>query len=184
MLRTNLSTKPFYNERALHAALAAVALLVVALTVFNLTQIVLLTRRQSALASQADAAENTARGLRARAAAARQSINTKQLDASSAAAKEANAVIGQRLFSWTELLNRLETTLPDDVRITSMRPTVDAKGEITLLMTVVGRKVEDIDRFMGNLQNTGAFTDVFPREETAAEDGLRQATIEGRYLAR
>ena len=62
--------------------------------------------------------------------------------------REANLLIGRRLFSWTDLLGRLETTLPDDVRITSMRPDIDRNGEITVQMTVVGRRVEDIDRFM------------------------------------
>ena len=32
MLRTNLSTRPFYNERAVHVALGLVALVVLALT--------------------------------------------------------------------------------------------------------------------------------------------------------
>ena len=35
MLRTNLSTRPFYNERLVHLVLALVAVLVVAVTVLN-----------------------------------------------------------------------------------------------------------------------------------------------------
>ena len=69
MLRTNLSTRPFYNERGVHGVLGVTALIVVALTIFNLTQIVLLTRRQSSLSSQAAAAETrAARAARARGA--------------------------------------------------------------------------------------------------------------------
>ena len=184
MLRTNLSTRPFYNERGIHAGLGLVGLIVIALTIFNLTQIALLSRRQAVLAGQATSAENRARDLRAHAASVRRGLDSKRLEAISTAARDANAIIGQRLFSWTDLLNRLETTLPPDVRITSMRPNVDSKGAITVVMTVVGRRVEDIDRFMENLQSTGSFSDVFPREETATDDGLRQASIEGRYLSK
>ena len=184
MLRTNLSTRPFYNERGVHAVLAVGAAIVLALTLFNLTQIVLLSRTQSDLSGRAVAAENRARDLRSHAVSVRQSVNSKDLDAIAGAASEANTLIGQRLFSWTELLNRLETTLPDDVRITSMRPQVERDGAVTIAMTVVGRRVEDIDRFMGNLEGTGKFADVFSREEISTDDGLRQASVEGRYLTK
>jgi len=182
MLRTNLSTRPFYNEHGIHAGLAAVTVLVGALTIFNVTEIVLLTRRQVDLSNQTSTAEMRAQNLRAHANSVRKSINPKELDAVSAAAREANLLIGRRLFSWTDLLGRLETTLPDDVRITSMRPDIDRNGEITVQMTVVGRRVEDIDRFMENLEKTGAFTDVLSKEETTSDDGLRQTSVEGRYL--
>jgi hypothetical protein len=182
MLRTNLSTKPFYNERAIHAALAVAAVIVATLTMFNLTQIVLLTRQQSELSSHITAAENRARQLRADAVSVRQGIDQKQLETVAGAAREANTLIGLRLFSWTDLLNRLETTLPADVRILSMHPRIDKDGTVTVLITAVGRRVEDIDRFMENLEATGAFADVFSKEETATDDGLRQVLMEGRYL--
>jgi hypothetical protein len=182
VLRTNLSTKPFYNVRAIHSAAALVGLVVIALTLFNVTQIVLLSRQQSDLNSRAEAAEQQARQLRSHAASLRKTIDPKQLEAISGAAREANVLIGQRLFSWTDLLNRLETTLPDDVRITAMRPRVEKDGTVTVVMGVVGKRVEDIDRFMANLEANGAFADVFAREENGTEEGLRLGTIEGRYL--
>ena len=184
MLRTNLSTRPFYNERGVYAALGVVGAIVLALTIFNLTQIVLLSRKQSDLSRRAAAAESRARDLLAHAVSVRRGLNPKELDAIASAAVEANTLIGQRLFSWTELLNRLETTLPDDVRITTMRPQIAKDDAVKVFMTVVGRRVEDIDRFMENLEATGAFADVFSRDEISADDGLRQASVEGRYLAK
>jgi hypothetical protein len=182
MLRTNLSPRPFYNERGIHAGLGLAGVIVIGLTIFNLTQIVVLTRKQSDLNNRATTAENRAHELLAHANVVRRGLNPKDLDAISSAAREANALIGQRLFSWTDLLNRLETTLPDDVRITSMRPTIDKDSKVVISMTVVGRRVEDIDRFFENLEGTGAFSDVFSRDETSTDDGLRQTSIEARYL--
>jgi hypothetical protein len=182
MLRTNLSTRPFYNERGVHAGLGAVAVAVMVLTIFNLSQIVVLTRRQSDLSSRAAAAENRARDLRAHADAMRQRVDPRELESVSGSAREANLLIGRRLFSWTDLLNRLETTLPDEVRITALLPVIDKEGKIFVDMTVVGRRVEDIDRFMENLDRTGVFTDVFSRNESSTNDGLRQTSIEARYL--
>jgi hypothetical protein len=181
MLRTNLSTRPFYNERGVHALLGIATMILVILTAYNLFEIVVLTREQSELGGKATAAESRARDLRAHAAQVRQGLDTKKLDAISAEAREANAIIGQRLFSWTDLLNRLETTLPEDVRIVSMRPSVDPDGNIQIQMIVTSRRFVDIDTFFKNLEGTGAFADMLSRDQITNEDGLLQATVEGRY---
>ena len=56
--------------------------------------------------------ERRAATLRADAERARRSVDRAQLETVAAAAREANRLIDQRTFSWTELLNRLEATLP------------------------------------------------------------------------
>jgi hypothetical protein len=184
MLRTNLSTRPFYNERGVHGLLAVTALVVAAFTIFNLTQIVLLTRRYSSLRSEAAAADARSQQLRAQAAQTRQGVDTKQLDSISSAAREANDIINQRLFSWTDLLNRFdESTMPDDVRITSLRPRVERDGTVTVTMTVAARSVDDIEEFMANLEKTSAFSDVFPLQDERSETGFVLTTIEGKYAA-
>jgi Tfp pilus assembly protein PilN len=101
----------------------------------------------------------------------------------SGAAREANVIISQRLFSWTELLNRLESTMPDNVRITSLRPRVERDGGITVVMTVTGTSTEQIETFMANLEATSAFTDVFASEDRLTDEGQVQATVEGKYAS-
>ena len=182
MLRTNLSTRPFYNERGVHAVLLVAAVVVAALTIFNVTQIVLLTRRQSSLASEAAASDRRAAELRAHAAQTRAGVNTKQLEEISGAAREANTIIGQRLFSWTGLLTTFEKTLPDNVRITSLRPTVDRDGTITVTIMVNAQSVDDIEQFMANLEATKAFSDVYPLDDEPAEGGGVRASLEGKYV--
>ncbi len=181
MLRTNLSTRPFYNERGIHGVLGITALIVIVVTIFTLTQIVLLTRRQSSLSNRATAAEARAAELKTQAARTRQAVDVKQLDSISGAAREANEIIGQRLFSWTDLLNRLEKTLPDNVRITSLRPSVERDGEVTVTMTVAAESVDDIEQFMANLEATTAFSDVYPLDDEPAEGGGVRASLEGKY---
>jgi Tfp pilus assembly protein PilN len=182
MLRTNLSTRPFYNERGVHGMLAVTAVIVAAFTIFNLTQIVLLTQRYSSLRSEAAAADARSQQLRAQTAQTRQAVDAKQLDSISSAAREANDIINQRLFSWTDLLNRFnENTMPDDVRITSLRPRVEPNGTVTVTMTVAARSVDDIEEFMANLEKTTAFSEVFPLQDERNESGDLLATIEGKY---
>ncbi len=183
MLRTNLSTRPFYNERRVHALLMIVTALLIAVTAFNLVEIVVLSREQSDLGGRADASEERARELRAHAVQVRQGLDIQKLDNISTEAREANAIIGQRLFSWTELLNQLGDALPEDVRILSMRPRIEPDGTITIQMIVMSRRFTDIDTFVKNLEGTGSFADVLPRDQITNEEGYLQATVEGRYLA-
>jgi Fimbrial assembly protein (PilN) len=181
MLRSNLSTRPFYNERAVHLLLVLGAVLVLAFTFFNVTRIVSLSRENTDLVVRAGDEEGRARQLRTAAERTRQSLDPKVIDAVSASAREANAIIDRRLFSWTALFNYLETTLPDDVRITSVRPQTEG-GNVRVLFTVIGRRAEDVDRFMDALEATRAFKDVLSIDERTLEDGNLLTVLEGQYL--
>ena len=182
MLRSNLSTRPFYNERAVHLLLALAAVLMLAFTVFNVARIVSLSRENTDLVVRAGDEESRARQLRAAAQRTRQSLDPKAIEAVSASAREANAIIDRRLFSWTELFNYFETTLPDDVRITSVRPQTDRNGNVKISITAIARRVEDVDRFMDALETTRAFRDVLSIDERTTEEGDLLAVIEAQYV--
>ena len=53
MIRTNLSTRPFYNERAVQLVLLAAGLVVLAATPFNVMNILQLSRQDTQPATQA-----------------------------------------------------------------------------------------------------------------------------------
>ncbi len=181
MLRHNLSTRPFYNERAVHVVLALVSLLAVVATGVNAWQFSALSGRNGQLQSRLQAAERKADDLRTRAAGLRTSINAKDLDLTIMAADEANILIDRRVFSWTELFNQFETTLPESVRIASVRPRIDKGIGMTLLVVVVAKNAEGIDSFIEKLEKTGTFTGLLSREEFVREDGTLQATLQGVY---
>jgi Tfp pilus assembly protein PilN len=180
VLKSNLATRPFYNERGVRTALVAIGVLVFALTLFNLVRFAMLSSQQSALDEQIARDEQAAASLMQSAARIRQSINQRELTEVSRAARDANAIIARRTFSWTELFNRIEETLPPDVMLTSVRPSFD-KGTTQVSMTVVGRRVEDVDRFMEQLEQTRAFVEVLSTEEKRNDDGTYLVTLSGEY---
>jgi hypothetical protein len=59
MLRTNLSTRPFYNIRAVRLALAAAAAIVTAITIFNVVQSIALSAREGELSQTRARVVNT-----------------------------------------------------------------------------------------------------------------------------
>lgn len=181
MLHTNLATRPFYNTRAVWAVLGALGLAVVLVTLFNVVQFIRLRGLERTLGSEAAQVETQAAGLRAEATRIRAQIDPADMAAVASAAREANAIIGQRVFSWTDLLTRFERTLPGDVRITSIQPRIDRSGGVALTITAEGRRVADIEVFLDALDRDGAFREVLAREERTNQDGLIDAVIEAAY---
>ena len=182
MLRTNLSTKPFYNVRAVQIALGIVAGLVLAVTLFNVVQIVRLAASQRTLGAHATEAEAEAARLRGEAAQARAQVNPQELTVVANAAREANGIIDQRAFSWTSLFGQFESTLPPDVRITAVRPRLERSGTFVVAVAAQARRAEDLDAFVEALESKGAFRDVLAVQEQTNDAGLIEAVIEGTYV--
>ena len=180
MIQTNLSTRPFYNERAVNLALLALAVVVVAATVFNVTRVIQLSHNDTVQATQASRDEKRAADLRRSAERLRATVDPRQIDLVSIQARRANDLIDRRTFSWTDLFNRFETTLPDDVRLTSVRPRIVPREGTILTITVVAKGVEDVNEFVLNLERNGAFINPLPLEDRFV-DGLLEATIETKY---
>ncbi len=182
MIRTNLATRPFYNERAVQTWLLLAALLVAVVTAFNVTRVLQYSRSDTQLGGEASRDEARAADLRQQAARLRATVDPKQLDFASTEARQANDLIDRRTFSWTELFNRFETTLPDEVRITSVRPRLDKQNGIVLGITVVARGVDDVYAFMEKLQATKAFAALHPVEEHYNDVGLLESQLEATYV--
>jgi hypothetical protein len=146
MLRTNLSTRPFYNERGVRAGLLALGVLALGLTLFNALEIVQL-QGQSRDARQTIAQnEAQSRDMLEKARVIRRSIDRTKLNTVQIAAREANALIDRRTFSWTELLNQFQSTLPADVRIAGVMPQVDEDGRRLVQITIFSRVLPRSDR--------------------------------------
>ena len=182
MIRTNLSTRPFYNERLVRLWLIATTLAVLAATAFNASRVLRYSRSDTRLATQASHDEARAADLRQQALRLRASVDPKQVDYAAADARQANELIDRRTFSWTELFNRFETTLPDDVRIASVRPRVDRDHGFMLVINVTAKSVDDVNTFIVNLENTGAFMNIRPADERTDEAGMLQSSLEAVYL--
>lgn len=181
MIRTNLSTRPFYNTRAVRLWLSALALLVVAATVFNIGRVLQYTRSDSVLGTQASQDAERAAALRTEAAQLRSSVDSRQVARVSTEAQLANDLIDRRVFSWTALFNLFEDTLPANVRVTSVRPTVDREGRILLTITVVARAIDDVNQFMENLETTGSFRGLLVRQDQVNEAEQIEASLETYY---
>jgi hypothetical protein len=181
MLRTNLATRPFYNERAVRLGIASAVVIVGALTAFNAAEILTLSQKNADLTARAASAEGRSRSLREQASALRKTVDQGDIALVQAASREANLLIERRAFSWTDLFNRFEETLPANVRIAAVQPQIDDQGRMLVAVTVISKRVEDLDSFIEELERTRAFRGVLSRQEVSEEDGALRSVIQGYY---
>ena len=165
----------------MHLALELVGILVLALTTFNVTQVVTLSGRHTALTTRADRVEATADDVARQTLTIQRNLDRDELEVADTNVRAANTLIDQRVFSWTEFFNRIESTLPADVMQTSVRPEIEP-DEMAVSMGVLGRRVEEIETFIEQLEATGAFAELLPLTEEPTNEGLYRATLRGRYL--
>jgi hypothetical protein len=181
MLRGNLATRPFYNERIVTLLLALVAAVVLALTVTNVTRLLQLSARRSELRAQIGADEAAAARIRQNAANVQKGVDRNALVVLAGSAREANALIDQRTFSWTTLLTFIEGAIPMGVHLTSITPDFK-KEDIIITMMLVGKQAEEVTNFMNGLEATGSFYDVGATVVGATDEGFDRVTIKAWYL--
>lgn len=181
MLRTNLSSRPFYNERLATFIIGVVGVVAVAVLVVSVQQVVSLSSTRTRLRAQTARDDAAASRADAQSIELQKQINNKSLRGLALSTQEANKLIDERTFSWTVFFGLIEKTLPNDVRVVSVAPVTDKTGFL-VTMTVVSKRTEDLATFIGSLQGTGAFYDVLPRQEDATDDGNRRTSLEARYL--
>ena len=182
MVRINLSTRPFYNERLVTFLIALAGVIAIGVAAFSVQQILSLSAKRTELRgriAQAEAATNRAN---VEAATIRKTINDRALRSLALSTTQANRLIDERTFSWTVFFDIIGKTLPDDVRIDSVAPSIDKDG-VLVFMTIVSKRTDDLATFIERLQSTGAFYDVLPQQEDSTEDGSRRTTVVARYLS-
>jgi type IV pilus assembly protein PilN len=170
----NLATRPFADLKPilkrLRIAMGALALLAIALGtgVYVLDQKAKQTRnRDRALDLQIARIDRERQGYQAMM---RQPQNAVVL----AEARNLNQLFEEKTFSWTLAMEDLEVVLPSGVQVTTLEPTRDKDGHITLHLRVLGPRDRAI-QLVQNLEHAKRF--VRPRivgESSETEGGPNQ----------
>jgi Tfp pilus assembly protein PilN len=182
VIRTNIATRPFEEERAIQRWLGLAGGLVLAATLANTWALVHYTRSDSELKAQAAHDEARAVELRTEATRLRRTAATAAPAAVASETERARALVTRRTFSWTDLFTQLEATLPPEARITSIRPSIRERDRTALEIAIVARGVDAVDRFLRSLEETGQFTGVLSRDERVNEDGQIEAFVVTAYV--
>ena len=156
----NLSTRPFKPYRAVNLGLFV---LLVVLGLVSAAQ-VMSYQQYAGLASESRTVE---KDVKEQADLLAREIQTLEGDLvkNNAQMKLAevellNTLILKKSFSWTSVFANLERSMPENVRLVSLRPFVDEEGRTGLNMEIRGRSLGDANEFLRTLESSHIFTDV------------------------
>ena len=180
MLKINLATRPFYNERVIDTVLLLLGTGALVLMALGGRTVLQLSNTYADVVRTAELSELQTGTVTQEMVTLNQSVSEDELERLRLSAAEANRLIDQRVFSWTELFNVIEETLPDRVMLTGLRPT-GTSGSMSLTIGVIGERVTDIEQFIEELEATGSVDNVLARQEQRTENGMYSAQLTGEF---
>jgi len=162
----NLASQPFRSDRAILAASIAVTLLLCG-TLSVLISLALADRAQLAdVRSDIDRLNRQTRQVAAEQskldAALRQPENAEVLEHS----VFFNDLLRRKGISWTRIFADLEKTVPYNVRVVQIHPTIDAQNRIVLDLQVAAESSEPVIALMKSLENA-PFSNPQPKTQQA-----------------
>jgi len=166
-LPLNLATEPMRRDRPILVASAAVG----ALLCITLAALIglLVTDRQAMAQSHVTIAQVQKQMARVNAEQAKVDAQIRQPENASLLYRSDlyNALIRRKAVSWTRIFSDLETVLPYDVRIVSIRPQLNARNELALDMVVAAQTPEPVIGFISKMETSNLFGILTQTSQTA-----------------
>lgn len=183
-LHPNLATRPYRDYRPVWAVAGTFILLTAALLAYNAQTAWRYFATTQETRGEIEKLEQEIARERERATAARQAVARYDTETLQQRSLFVNERIAERAFSWSALLDDLESVLPNDVRLTRLTPKPIRGGGYLISMDCVSKSedgmVSLIRRFFGNPK----FARPTPTSEAVSDEGLYVFSINVEYQPR
>jgi Tfp pilus assembly protein PilN len=170
--RLDFARRPFRDERpvllAAGLAFAAAALLLAE----NVHLYRAFHRDMEGTGRQIEFLENRRSRAARDAEQSRAALNSYRVSALAQESRGLLRIVGERRFSWTRLLSRLERTLPPEVRVTRLTPQFEETGETTMTIGLLGKDADSVVRTIAAFARDPAFDSVALHSESSPEKGV------------
>lgn len=172
-LHLNLASRPYRDYRPLYAVVVLASLAIFFLMLNNAETGYRYLRDTKSTRAQIDSVERQAALEEQRTRDLDQRLRAVNVKLLAAETQFANARLAERAFSWSELLDRLERVLPDDVRIESVAPSFARNGLVHLTLAAYGKNGDSMVRTLDRLNHDDHFAGPFPNSEEHTDAGYR-----------
>ncbi len=180
-LHLNLASRPYRDYKPVYAVVVVSSLLIAFMMLNNVDTYYRYIRetkttraRIAAIDSQTEQEQRTTDALTQRL----RGINVRQLAEQT---QFVNAQLAERAFSWSELLDRLEHVLPNDVRIESISPSFDKTGLVRLSLLASAKTGTGMITTLDHLNRESQFAHAFPTSEDKNSDGTYHFGVNVEY---
>jgi hypothetical protein len=170
-LHLNLAARPYRDYRPVYAAVVLMSLLTAFLMLNNVDTYYRYVHETKATRAKIAQRETQAAQERDRQAISRRRLAQLDLVQLDDQTHFINAQLAQRAFSWSVLLDELETVMGDNVRLLSVAPTFDLNGDVKLALNFETKSGNGLIETMNRMHAHPKFQNPFPSNETVLPDG-------------
>ena len=181
-IHLNLAARPYRDYRPVYAVVVALSLLSAFLMLNNIETYYRYIHETKATRAKIAQVEEQARAEKAKEDAARQRVKGLDLAQLDQQTRFINAKLAERAFSWSRLLDELESVLADDVRLISVTPQFTVDGPIPLSMNFEAKSGDGMITTINRMNADPQFRNAFPSNETANDDGTYTFVLTVDYL--
>jgi hypothetical protein len=154
-----------------YATVVVMSLLAAFLMLNNIETYYRYTRETRETRAKIAALEAQTQQERDREQAVQQRIKGLDLGRLGAQTKFVNAKLGERAFSWSSLLDELESVLADDVRMLSVAPRFNPDGTILLSLEFRSKTADGMIRTINRMHADPQFRNPFPSSQSVIPEG-------------
>lgn len=180
-LHLNLASRPYRDYRPVYAAVVAISLLIAFLMLNNVDTYYRYVHETRTSRSKIASLEQQIQQEREKEASVRSQMAKLDLDLLNGQTRFINARLAERAFSWSTLLDDLESVLADDVRLLTITPAFDEKGEITLTMQFESKSSSGMITTINRMNANPHFSGPFPSNESVTPAGYAFA-LTAKYM--
>lgn len=169
----NLASRPFRDYRPVYAVVVVTSLIIAFMMLNNFDTWYRYQRDTRTTRSDIQKYETQIEEEGRRQQVVLSEMKKIDLTALGKQSKFVNAQLAERAFSWSELLERLESTVPSDVRIISVAPSFSDDGQVHLNLSAEAKSTNGMIATINRFQSSPAFSNPFPTNEDKTESGFR-----------
>jgi hypothetical protein len=165
-IHLNLASRPYRDYRPVYAVVVVMSLLAAFLMLENVETYYRYIHETRSTRAKIAAVEAQAAKERERGQQVQQRLGAIDLEHLDAQTKFVNAKLAERAFSWSALLDQLETILTDDVRLESVSPGFEDDGSVKLSLQFESKSSEGLIDTINRLNDDPHFRNPFPSSES------------------
>ena len=180
-IHLNLASRPYRDYRPVYAVVVLLSLATAFLMLNNIETYYRYIHETKSTRAKIAQVEEQARLEKQKEEQARQRLQGLDLKKLDQQTRFINAKLAERAFSWSRLLDELESILADDVRLMSVAPTFVPETGITLSLSFQAKSADGMITTINRMNLDPQFEDAFPSSETSDDAGIYTFQITAKY---
>ncbi|HEX6083126.1 MAG TPA: hypothetical protein VF266_01295 [Thermoanaerobaculia bacterium] len=173
-IHLNLAARPYRDYRPVYAVVVLLSVLTAFLMLNNIETYYRYVHETKSTRAEIARVEEQTRLEKQKQESARTRLQGLDLSRLDDQTRFINAKLAERAFSWSRLLDELESILADDVRLLSITPTFDEQGGgVRLDLSFEAKSADGMITTINRMNLDPQFSDAFPTTETQDENSYQ-----------